>query len=67
LEADTCRFRCSTERRGRARSYEALALAQRHHAALEVAHHLDLDVARFEDEPLQIDGVVAERWLGAQL
>ena len=42
----------------------ALALAQRHDAALAVADDLDLDVARTTNQPLGIERAVAERRLG---
>ena len=42
----------------------AFALAQRHDAALAVAHDLHLDVARAADQPLGIESAVAERRLG---
>ena len=38
----------------------ALALAEGDHPAVEVAHHLDLDVARVDDVLLEVDRVVAE-------
>ena len=42
----------------------AVALAQMHDAALAVADHLHLDVARMVEEALDIDPVVAERGAG---
>ena len=39
----------------------ALALAEREHAAVPVAEHLDLDVARRHDRLLEVDAAVAER------
>ena len=39
----------------------ALALAEREHAALPVAEHLDLDVARKRDRLLDVEAPVAER------
>ena len=42
----------------------ALALAEREHAALAVAEHLDLDVAGRHERPLEVERAVAERRLG---
>src|SRR2546426_6104580 len=38
----------------------ALPLAQVHRVAVAVAEHLDLDVPRLANEPLQVNGAVAE-------
>jgi hypothetical protein len=42
----------------------ALALAEREHAAVRVAEHLDLDVPRGRHELLDVDAAVAEGRLG---
>src|SRR4029079_16194485 len=44
-----------------------VALVEVHGAAVLVAEHLDLDVARPDDRLLDVDGVVAERALGLAL
>ena len=42
----------------------ALALAEREHAAVLVAEHLDLDVPRRHERLLEVEGAVRERGLG---
>jgi len=41
--------------------HRAVALSQVHDVAVRVGHHLDLEVARASDQPLQQQPVVAER------